>query len=138
MPSGIDDRRYREALAFYRTALKMTAEISSASAPALPGELETQRRDDATDAFESRRLQFTGKKLSMRFLFSRTISSSRPQISAPYPMWLSQIATRAVQRTPVSNSSGIPQNRAPQVTSGFRSWRVNSSRSLQSSSSPRR
>jgi hypothetical protein len=52
--SEYDDRRYREALAFYRTALKMTGgdQLRVRSGIYLAN-WKLNRRDDATDAFGS-------------------------------------------------------------------------------------
>jgi outer membrane protein OmpA-like peptidoglycan-associated protein len=97
-----DDRRYREALAFYRTALKMTGgdQLRVRSGIYLANS-RLNRRDDATDAFGNLvDYSLAGKKLSVRFLFKpgSTQFVDDPQISAPYPMWLSQIAVRASRR----------------------------------------
>ena len=98
-----DDKRYREALAFYRTALKMTGgdQLRVRSGIYLANS-RLNRRDDATDAFGNLvDYSLAGKKLSVRFLFKpgSTQFVDDPQISAPYPMWLSQIAVKASQRT---------------------------------------
>jgi outer membrane protein OmpA-like peptidoglycan-associated protein len=97
-----DDKRYREALAFYRTALKMTGgdQLRVRSGIYLANS-RLNRRDDATDAFGNLvDYSLAGKKLSVRFLFKpgSTQFVDDPQISAPYPMWLSQIAVRASRR----------------------------------------
>jgi len=97
-----DDRHYREALAFYRTALKMAGgdQLRVRSGIYLAN-WKLNRRNDATDAFGSLvDYSLAGKKLSVRFLFKpgSTQFIDDPQISGSYPMWLSQIATRAAQR----------------------------------------
>ncbi len=97
-----DDRHYREALAFYRTALKLAGgdQLRVRSGIYLAN-WKLNRRNDATDAFGSLvDYSLAGKKLSVRFLFKpgSTQFIDDPQISGPYPMWLSQIATRAAQR----------------------------------------
>lgn len=98
-----DDKRYREALAYYRTALKMTGgdQLRVRSGIYLAN-ARLNRRDDATDAFGNLvDYSLAAKKLSVRFLFKpgSTQFIDDPQISAPYPMWLSQIATRAGRRS---------------------------------------
>jgi outer membrane protein OmpA-like peptidoglycan-associated protein len=97
-----DNQRYRESLAFYRTALKMTGgEQLRVRSGIYLANWKLDRKDDATDAFGSLvNYGLATKKLSMRFLFKpgSTQFIDDPQISAPYPMWLSQIAVRAAQR----------------------------------------
>jgi len=128
-----DDRRYREALAFYRTALKMTGgdQLRVRSGIYLTN-WQLNRRDDATDAFGSLvDYSLAGKKLSMRFLFKpgSTQFVDDPKISAPYPMWLSQIEPGRCSGTHVFNSLGIPRKQDPRrSTSGFPSCALSSSR----------
>lgn len=59
------------------------------------------RREDAADAF-GRLVDFglTQQQLGVKFLFrpGSTLFPSEPQISGPYPMWLSLISQRAGQR----------------------------------------
>lgn len=112
-----DDKRYREALAFYRTALKMTGgdQLRVRSGIYLANS-RLNRRDDATDAFGSLvDYSLTAKKLSVRFLFKpgSTQFIDDPQISAPYPMWLSQIATRAGRRNSCINIVGHTSKTGP-------------------------
>jgi outer membrane protein OmpA-like peptidoglycan-associated protein len=96
-----DSMRYREALAYYRMALKSVGgdQLRVRSGIYLAN-WKLKRRDDATEAFgELVDYSLAAKKLSVRFLFKpgTTTFLDDPQITAPYPMWLSQIATRAVQ-----------------------------------------
>ncbi|WKA26517.1 OmpA family protein [Bradyrhizobium roseum] len=112
-----DDKRYREALAFYRTALKMTGgdQLRVRSGIYLANS-RLNRRDDATDAFGNLVDYSLGaKKLSVRFLFKpgSTQFVDDPQISAPYPMWLSQIATRAGRRNSCINIVGHTSKTGP-------------------------
>jgi outer membrane protein OmpA-like peptidoglycan-associated protein len=97
-----DDRRYREALAYYRTALKMSGgdQLRVRSGIYLSN-WKLNRGDEATEAFGSLvDYGLTSKKLSMRFLFKpgSTEFLEDRLLTAAYPMWLSQIAIRAVQR----------------------------------------
>jgi hypothetical protein len=112
-----DDKRYREALAFYRTALKMTGgdQLRVRSGIYLANS-RLNRRDDATDAFGNLvDYSLAGKKLSVRFLFKpgSTQFVDDPQISAPYPMWLSQIAVRASRRNSCLNVVGHTSKTGP-------------------------
>lgn len=112
-----DDKRYREALAFYRTALKMTGgdQLRVRSGIYLAN-ARLNRRDDATDAFGNLvDYSLAAKKLSVRFLFKpgSTQFVDDPQISAPYPMWLSQIATRAGRRNSCINIVGHTSKTGP-------------------------
>ena len=112
-----DDKRYREALAFYRTALKMTGgdQLRVRSGIYLAN-ARLNRRDDATDAFGNLVDYSLGaKKLSVRFLFKpgSTQFVDDPQISAPYPMWLSQIAMRAGRRNSCINIVGHTSKTGP-------------------------
>jgi outer membrane protein OmpA-like peptidoglycan-associated protein len=137
-----DDRRYREALAFYRTALKMTGgdQLRVRSGIYLAN-WKLNRRDDATDAFGSLvDYSLTGKKLSMRFLFKpgSTQFVDDPQISAPYPMWLSQIAVRATQRNTCLQLVGhTSKTGPPQVNERLSVLRAQFIKDLLQSSSPR-
>jgi outer membrane protein OmpA-like peptidoglycan-associated protein len=137
-----DDRRYREALAFYRTALKMTGgEQLRVRSGIYLANWKLNRRDDATDAFGSLvDYSLTGKKLSMRFLFKpgSTQFVDDPQISAPYPMWLSQIATRAVQRNTCLQLVGHTSKTGPaQVNERLSVLRAQFIKDLLQNSSPR-
>jgi outer membrane protein OmpA-like peptidoglycan-associated protein len=140
--SEYDDRRYREALAFYRTALKMTGgdQLRVRSGIYLAN-WKLNRRDDATDAFGSLvDYSLTGKKLSMRFLFKpgSTQFVDDPQISAPYPMWLSQIAVRATQRNTCLQLVGHTSKTGPaQVNERLSILRAQFIKDLLQSSSPR-
>jgi outer membrane protein OmpA-like peptidoglycan-associated protein len=137
-----DDRRYRESLAFYRTALKMTGgdQLRVRSGIYLAN-WKLNRRDDATDAFGSLvDYSLAGKKLSMRFLFKpgSTQFVDDPQISAPYPMWLSQIATRAVQRNTCLQLVGHTSKTGPaQVNERLSVLRAQFIKDLLQNSSPR-
>jgi outer membrane protein OmpA-like peptidoglycan-associated protein len=96
-----DNTRYREALAFYRMALKSPGgdQLRVRSGIYLAN-WKLNRRDDATEAFGNLvDYSLAAKKLAVRFLFKpgTTQFLDDSQITAPYPMWLSQIATRAVQ-----------------------------------------
>ena len=137
-----DDRRYREALAFYRTALKMTGgdQLRVRSGIYLAN-WKLNRRDDATDSFGSLvDYSLAGKKLSMRFLFKpgSTQFVDDPQISAPYPMWLSQIAVRATQRNTCLQLVGHTSKTGPaQVNERLSVLRAQFIKDLLQSSSPR-
>jgi len=97
-----DTSRYREALAFYRTALGMPGgEQLRVRNGLYLANWKLNRRDDATEAFGSLvDYSLNANKLSVRFLFKpgSTRFLEDQQITGPYPMWLSQIASRAVER----------------------------------------
>jgi outer membrane protein OmpA-like peptidoglycan-associated protein len=137
-----DDGHYREALAFYRTAFKMTGgdQLRVRSGVYLAN-WRLNRRDEATDAFGSLvDYSLAGKKLSVRFLFTpgSTQFVNDPQISAPYPMWLSQIAIRAVQRGNCLELVGhTSKTGPPQVNERLSVLRAQYIRDLLQGSSPR-
>ncbi len=95
-------QRFREALAFYRTARKLPGgdqhrvRVGTYLANAKLG-----RRDDAVEAFGDLVDYGLGtEQLSVRLLFrpGSTQFIDNPQTTEPYPMWLSQIATRVKQK----------------------------------------
>jgi len=137
-----DDRRYRESLAFYRTAFKMTGgdQLRVRSGIYLAN-WKLARKDDATDAFGSLvDYGLASKKLSMRFLFKpgSTRFVDDPQISAPYPMWLSQIAIRAAQRNTCLQLVGHTSKTGPvQVNERLSILRAQFIKDLLQNSSPR-
>ena len=76
----------------------------------------------------------------MRFLFKpgSTQFVDDPQISAPYPMWLSQIATRAVQRNTCLQLVGHTSKTGPaQVNERLSVLRAQFIKDLLQNSSPR-
>jgi outer membrane protein OmpA-like peptidoglycan-associated protein len=96
-----DAKRYREALAFYRVALRMPGgdQLRVRNGIYLTN-WKLNRRDDATDSFGGVvDYSLNTQKLSVRLLFKpgSTQFLDDQQITAPYSMWLSQIATRAVE-----------------------------------------
>jgi len=97
-----DTNRYREALAFYRTALGMPGgEQLRVRTGLYLANWKLNRRDDAIEAFGNLvDFSLNANKLSVRFLFKpgSTRFLDDQQITEPYPMWLSQIATRALER----------------------------------------
>ena len=112
-----DERHYREALAFYRTALQMSGgdQLRVRSGIYLSS-WKLNRRPDATEAFGSLvSYSLTGNKLSVRLLFKpgTTQFLDDPNITAPYPMWLSQIATQAMQRNSCIEVVGHTSNTGP-------------------------
>jgi outer membrane protein OmpA-like peptidoglycan-associated protein len=96
-----DAKHYREALAFYRTALGMPGgEQLRVRRGLYLANWQLNRRDDATEAFGSLvDYGLSRNNLSVLFLFKpgSTEFLEYQQIAAPYPMWLSQIATHALQ-----------------------------------------
>lgn len=95
-------QRFREALAFYRAARSLPGgdqhrvRIGTYLASSKLG-----RRDDAVDAFGELVDQgLASDQLLVKLLFrpGTTQFVDNPQITEPYPMWLSQIATRARQK----------------------------------------
>jgi OmpA family len=112
-----DDKRYREALAFYRTALQMPGgdQLRVRSGIYL-STWKLNRRADATEAF-GRLVGYSlaGNKLSVRLLFKpgTTQFLDDPAITAPYPMWLSQIAAQAMQGNACIDVVGHTSNTGP-------------------------
>jgi outer membrane protein OmpA-like peptidoglycan-associated protein len=96
-----DAKHYREALAFYRTALAMPGgEQLRVRRGLYLANWQLNRRDDATEAFGSLvDYGLSRNTLSVLFLFKpgSTEFLEDQQIAAPYPMWLSQIATHTLQ-----------------------------------------
>lgn len=95
-------QRFREALAFYRTARRQPGgdqhrvRVGTYLASAKLG-----RRDDAVEAFgDLVDYGLATEQLSVRLLFrpGSTQFIDNPQTTEPYPMWLSQIATRVKQK----------------------------------------
>jgi outer membrane protein OmpA-like peptidoglycan-associated protein len=95
-------QRFREALAFYRMARKLPGgdqhrvRVGTYLANAKLG-----RRDDAVEAFGDLVDYGLGtEQLSVRLLFrpGSTQFIDDPKTTEPYPMWLSQIATRVKQK----------------------------------------
>lgn len=95
-------RRYREALAFYRTARTLPGgDQHRVRVGAYLAASKLGRSEDAVDAFGD--LVDSGlasNQLMVKLLFQpgSTQFIANPQITEPYPMWLSQIATRARQK----------------------------------------
>lgn len=112
-------RRYREALAFYRTARVLPGgdqhrvRIGTYLATSKLG-----RKDDAVEAFgDLVDSGLSGSQLMVKLLFQpgSTQFIANPRITEPYPMWLSQIATRARQKGACleivghTSRTGLPQ-----------------------------
>jgi outer membrane protein OmpA-like peptidoglycan-associated protein len=97
-----DGNSYREALAFYRTALGMPGgEQLRVRTGLYLSNWKLNRRDDATDAFgDLVDYGLAAHKLSVRFLFKpgSTRFLDDQKITGLYPIWLSQIATRTLER----------------------------------------
>lgn len=95
-------RHYREALAFYRTARALPGgDQHRARIGAYLANSKLGRKDDAVEAFgDLVDSGLTGKQLMVKLLFQpgSTQFIANPEITEPYPMWLSQIATRAKQK----------------------------------------
>jgi OmpA family len=136
-----DDKRYREALAFYRTALPMSGgdQLRVRSGIYLSN-WKLNRRADATEAFGSLvNYSLAGNKLSVRLLFKpgTTQFLDDPNITAPYPMWLSQIATQAMQRNSCIEVVGHTSNTGPvQVNERLSVLRAQFIKDLLQSASP--
>ncbi len=94
--------RFREALAFYRTAKTFPGgEQHRARLGAYLAASKLGRRDDAVDAFGDLVEEgLAASQLNVKLLFrpGSTQFIENPQVTEPYPMWLSQIATRARQK----------------------------------------
>ncbi|MGE7468066.1 OmpA family protein [Bosea sp. NPDC003192] len=95
-------RHYREALAFYRTARALPGgDQHRVRIGAYLATSKLGRKDDAVEAFgDLVDSGLSGKQLMVKLLFQpgSTQFIANPQITEPYPMWLSQIATRAKQK----------------------------------------
>lgn len=112
-------RRYREALAFYRTARTLPGgDQHRVRIGAYLASSKLGRKDDAVEAFgELVDSGLASNQLMMKLLFQpgTTQFIANPQITEPYPMWLSQIATRAKQKGACieivghTSRTGLPQ-----------------------------
>ena len=96
-----DSKRYREALAFYRTAMRMPGgdQLRVHNGIYLAN-WKLTRRDDATQSFgELVSFGLKSSKLAVRLLFQpgSTQFFGDQQLTAPYPMWIQQIASRVAQ-----------------------------------------
>lgn len=112
-------RRYREALAFYRTARTLPGgDQHRVRIGAYLASSKLGRKDDAVEAFGD--LVDSGlanNQLMVKLLFQpgSTQFIANPEITEPYPMWLSQIATRAKQKGACieivghTSRTGLPQ-----------------------------
>lgn len=112
-----DGQRYREALAFYRTAQQMSGgdQLRVHSGIYLSS-WKLNRRNDATEAFGSLvKYGLAANKLSVRLLFKpgTTQFLEDQNITGPYPMWLSQIATQAMQSDSCIDVIGHTSNTGP-------------------------
>jgi outer membrane protein OmpA-like peptidoglycan-associated protein len=112
-------QRYREALAFYRTARVMPGgDQHRVRIGAYLASSKLGRKDDAVEAFgDLVDSGLTGNQLMVKLLFQpgSTQFIANPQVTEPYPMWLSQIATRARQKSACleivghTSRTGLPQ-----------------------------
>jgi outer membrane protein OmpA-like peptidoglycan-associated protein len=96
-----DNKRYREALAFYRTAMHMTGgdQLRVYNGIYLSN-YKLSRRDDAAQSFgELVSFGLKNSKLAVRLLFQpgSTQFFGDTQVTSPYPMWIQQIASRVAQ-----------------------------------------
>ncbi len=112
-------QRYREALAFYRTARVMPGgDQHRVRIGAYLASSKLGRKDDAVEAFgDLVDSGLTGNQLMVKLLFQpgSTQFIANQQVTEPYPMWLSQIATRARQKGACleivghTSRTGLPQ-----------------------------
>jgi len=112
-------RHYREALAFYRTARALPGgDQHRVRIGAYLATTKLGRKDDAVEAFgDLVDSGLSGNQLMIKLLFQpgSTQFIANPQITEPYPMWLSQIATRAKQKGACleivghTSRTGLPQ-----------------------------
>jgi len=96
-----DNKRYREALAFYRTAMRMPGgdQLRVRNGIYLAN-WKLSRREDATQSFgDLVSFGLKSNKLAVRFLFrpGSTQFFNDQQITSPYVMWTEQIASRLAQ-----------------------------------------
>jgi outer membrane protein OmpA-like peptidoglycan-associated protein len=92
-------KHYREALAYYRVAMRLPGgdQLRVRNGLYLTT-AKLNRRDESVNAFgEVVDYSLKASRLSVRFLFKpgSTQFHDDKQVTGPYPMWLSQIATRA-------------------------------------------
>lgn len=99
-----DAQRFREALAYYRAARTLPGgEQHRVRIGTYLAASKLARRDDMVDAFGDLIDYGLGaNQLMVKLLFKpgTTQFIDDPRITEPYPMWLSQIATRARQKEP--------------------------------------
>jgi outer membrane protein OmpA-like peptidoglycan-associated protein len=95
-------KHYREALAFYRTARQLAGgDQHRVRVGTYLVNSKLGRRDDAVESFgELVDSGLSTNQLMVKLLFrpGSTQFVDNPEITQPYPMWLSQIATRARQK----------------------------------------
>jgi outer membrane protein OmpA-like peptidoglycan-associated protein len=96
-----DNKRYREALAFYRTAKRMPGgdQLRVHNGVYLAN-WKLSRREDASQSFADLvSFGLKSNKLAVRFLFrpGSTQFFGDEQLTSPYPMWLQQIAAQAAR-----------------------------------------
>jgi outer membrane protein OmpA-like peptidoglycan-associated protein len=111
-------KRYREALAFYRTARQLGGDQHRVRVGTYLVTSKLGRREDAVDAFgDLVDAGLNNKQLMVKLLFrpGSTQFIDNAQVTEPYPMWLSQIATRARQKGACleivghTSRTGLPQ-----------------------------
>ncbi|WP_262328955.1 OmpA family protein [Bosea sp. BH3] len=97
-----ESSHFREALAFYRAARKLPGgEQHRVRIGTYLAASKLSRRDDTVDAFgDLVEYGLQNNELMVKLLFKpgTTQFIDNAQITEPYPMWLSQIATRARQK----------------------------------------
>ena len=95
-------QRFREALAFYRTARRLPGgDQHRVRTGTYLASAKLGRRDDAVEAFgDLVDYGLSADQLMVKLLFrpGTTQFIDNPQTTEPYPMWLSQIATRVRQK----------------------------------------
>ena len=99
--SEYDNKQYREALAFYRTAMRMPGgdQLRVHNGIYLAN-WKLTRRDDAAQSFgELVSFGLKSNKLAVRMLFQpgSTQFFGDQQLTSPYPMWIQQIASRVAR-----------------------------------------
>ncbi|MBO3715312.1 MAG: OmpA family protein [Candidatus Accumulibacter sp.] len=99
--NAYNGRRYQESLELYRRALNTAGgDQLRAHNGAYLAAWKLKRRDEATQAF-ARLVDYglANRQLALKFLFRPGSTQFIPdaQISAPYPLWLNQIARRSAQ-----------------------------------------
>lgn len=114
-----ETQHFREALAFYRTARKLPGgEQHRVRIGTYLAATRLARRDDMVDAFGDLVDYGLGAdQLMVKLLFKpgTTQFIDNSQVTEPYPMWLSQIATRARQKGACleivghTSHTGLPQ-----------------------------
>ena len=117
--SALQDRgRYQESVELYRSALSLPkGDQLRVYNGIYTATWKLGHRADAEQAFgEAVRVGLTSNRLGVKFLFrpGSTDFVSDPRLSAPYPMWLTQIAQKATAQSACLNIVGHTSPTGPE------------------------